>query len=124
MLYFSAQHQEDEALIVLTKIYRWNNRNQKFSYEAKKISMEETEMTNLDKNSSFVCNLWRQTVPLFTTKLRDTAMASFIMFTIFAISSGFYMWVPFILSNLFTQIGENHGVCEILHTTIVKNVIM
>lgn len=86
--------------------------------------MDEKEMSRIDKKSSFVYNLWHQTVPLFTTKLKDTAMTSFIMFTIFAISSGFYMWMPDILSKVFAHPQEELGVCDIIQETIAGNRVM
>ena len=42
-------------------------------------------------------------------------MTSFLMFSLFAASSGFFLWVPSILNNLMETKNQTMAVCDVIN---------
>ncbi|KAG5683822.1 hypothetical protein PVAND_013086 [Polypedilum vanderplanki] len=110
------QDRHDEALKILQNIYKINTGSTYFSIL--KISIDEQLVNRIqlgEKNILYL--LWSQTSPLFKKPLlKHTWKLSFIMFSLFAASSGFYMWVPEILNHMLDHNGMS--VCDVIDTVV------
>lgn len=109
-----AQQRYDEALQVLQKIHIWNKKSGAPHYPVKSIYVDGNLETR-PQNVSRVKVILNQTVPLFLKPMRiNTLMTSFLMFSLFAASSGFFMWVPSILNNLMESKNQTMAVCDVI----------
>jgi len=87
---FSAQNRETDAVDVLEMIYNSNNKKALFAYPVKFITPETCGVAAVGR--SFCKVFWHQVAPLFHPPLLlHTIKASFVMFVVFSISSGFYV---------------------------------
>lgn len=112
-----AHNQHDKALQILRDICRRNKR--KSVYLVKHIVLEETQMIERDDDQTFIQKAWGQTRPIFQYPLlAHTIKTSFIMFSLFAASSGFLMWTPDILNKLLDHEGMNYTVCDVVPAVI------
>lgn len=67
------------------------------------------------KSSAGLRYVWDQTVPLFRRPLvGNTARASFLMFGLFAASSGLFMWMPDILNVYINYKDESITICQVV----------
>jgi MFS transporter, VNT family, synaptic vesicle glycoprotein 2 len=109
-----AQEKHDEALNILKDIYR-RNKNTDSAYPVDKIWLDEFLVKKQTKRPSFFRQVWIQTSPLFKSPLlSNTLRTSFIMFSLFAASSGFFMWTPDILNKLLDYRDQNYTVCHVI----------
>ncbi|CAO1393250.1 unnamed protein product [Diamesa tonsa] len=108
------QEHHDEALKVLEKIYKWNNKTSS-AYPVSKIDLNEMLLKKPSTKPAFMKLVWEQTSPLFKSPLLfNTTRTSFVMFSLFAASSGFFMWVPDILAKLLDYKAQNLSVCGVI----------
>lgn len=112
------QEHHDKALKVLEKIYQWNNKTSSV-YPVSKIDLNEMLLKKPTGRAvgkpSFLKLVWKQTSPLFKSPLLfNTIRTSFVMFSLFAASSGFFMWVPDILAKLIDYKDQHLSVCEVI----------
>lgn len=111
------QQEHDKVLRILHKIYKLNSRSH--VYPVSKIELDEIITNSQNEQKKFFQQLWSQTSPLFKTPfLKSTWKLSFIMFIIFAASSGFFLWTPEILNQLLEY--PNYTVCEVIDTVVGK----
>lgn len=111
--YLLAHDRHDEAVQVMQTIYKRNNGNSTETYPIKSIELDNiVDPTAL--KLTWTQKIYNQTVPLFLQPHGfNTLRTSFLMFSLFAASSGFFMWVPEILSKLIKQ-HHDVTVCEIV----------
>lgn len=113
-----AHERHDEALQILRDICRRNRRNNSV-YLVKNIVLDETQIIEHDRDQTFIQIAWHQTRPIFKCPLlAHTIRTSFIMFSLFAASSGFLMWTPDILNKLLDHEGMNYTVCDVVPAII------
>lgn len=112
--FYLAQNEHDKALEVMRTIFSWNTKARPEDYPIEYIELDET-FAHTRKNKSFFKLMWHQTIPLFKTPfLIDTARTAFLMFSLFAASSGFYMWTPDILNTMMKTNQTESTVCSII----------
>ena len=112
--FLMVQEHHDEALKVLEKIYKWNNKTSS-AYPVSKIDLNEMLLKKKSEKPAFLKLVWEQTSPLFKSPLLfNTIRTSFVMFSLFAASSGFFMWVPDILAKLLDYKAQNLSVCGVI----------
>lgn len=110
------QDRHDEALRILQNIYKMNTGSTYFSILKINIDEQLVNRIQLGKENILFL-LWTQTSPLFKKPLlKHTWKLSFIMFSLFAASSGFYLWVPEILNHMIDHNGL--PVCDVIDTVI------
>jgi hypothetical protein len=113
-----AQERHDEALKILASIYR-RNRGNESAYPVDKIFLDEFVVKRQTERPTFFKQVWLQTSPLFKTPLlSNTLKTSFVMFSLFAASSGFFMWTPDILNKLLEYRDQNYTVCHVIDEVI------
>ena len=113
-----AQEKHDEALQILRNIYR-RNKNTESAFPVDKIWLDEFVVKKQTEKPTFFRQVWKQTSPLFKSPLLvDTLRTSFIMFSLFAASSGFFMWMPTILNKLIDYRGQNYTVCHVIDEVV------
>lgn len=113
-----AQGRHDDALEILQDIYR-RNRKRVSAYPINHIILDEFLVRREIERFTFCQTVWRQTSPLFKSPLLiNTIRASFIMFSLFAASSGFLMWTPDILNKLLEHRNQNKTVCQVIDDVI------
>ena len=114
-----AQQRYDEVLKVLQTMHIWNKKSGAPHYPVKSIYVDGNLETR-PQNASRVKVILDQTIPLFLRPLRvHTIMTSFLMFSLFAASSGFFLWVPSILNTLIESKNQTMAVCDVI--TIVDS---
>lgn len=113
-----AQGRHDEVLKILRKIYRWNNN--KMVYDVDRIYLDELLAKKTSQRPPFLHQLWNQTSPLFKSPLlKNTLKTSFVMFSLFAASSGFFLWTPDILNKLQDyKTFNNLTVCDVIDDVV------
>lgn len=112
-----AQGKHDEALKILQLIYRWNRKSD--AYPVTQICLNELLTKKSTQTTTFCNKIWRQVSPLFKSPLlSNTVRTSFVMFSLFAASSGFFMWTPDILNKLQDYRGQNYTVCHVIDDVI------
>lgn len=113
-----AQEKHDDALKILEKIYRQNRRTVS-SFPVHSIVLNELLLEKSRENLSFFTQVWRQTSPFFKPPLLSTTLrTSFVMFSLFAASSGFFTWTPDILNKLQDYRGQNYTVCHVIDEVV------
>lgn len=113
-----AQGKHDEALKVLENIYQQNKKTRS-AFPIPSIILNELLIKTTSVQPSFVRQVWDQTSPLFKSPLlSSTLRASFVMFSLFASSSGFFMWTPDILNKLLDYRGQNYTVCHVIEEVV------
>lgn len=114
-----AQGRHDEALDILKQIHR-RNRGEGKIYPVDRIHLDETLLLQENRNDSILKQIWNQTSPLFKSPLlKSTMKTSFMMFSLFASSSGFFMWTPLVLNKLLEFKDQNATVCNIVDKLIL-----
>lgn len=113
-----AQERHDEALKILEGIYRRNKKTSS-SFPVHTITLDELLLKRSSEATPFFSQVWRQTSPFFKPPLLgNTLRTSFIMFSLFAASSGFFMWTPDILNKLQSYRGQNYTVCHVIDEVV------
>lgn len=113
-----AQEKHDEALKILSNIYRRNKKADSI-YPVDKIWLDEFLVKRQTERPSFFRQVLQQTSPLFKSPLLfNTLQTSFVMFSLFAASSGFFMWTPDILNKLLDYKDQNYTVCHVIDEVI------
>lgn len=113
-----AQEKHDEALKILKEINR-RNRKPDSIYPVIAISLNELLLEKSSQTLTFRQQVVKQTSPLFKPPLLvNTIRTSFIMFSLFAASSGFFMWTPDILNKLLDYRDMNYTVCDVIDEVV------
>lgn len=113
-----AHGKHEEALKILSNIYR-RNKGTDSAYPVNNIVLNELLVRRQTENLSIFTQVWRQTSPLFKSALLvNTLRTSFIMFSLFAASSGFFMWTPDILNKLLDYRNMNYTVCHVIDDVV------
>lgn len=117
-----AHEKHDEALKILRDINRQNKKTES-AFPVQIISLNELLLKKSTEPLSFCQQVWKQICPLFKPPLLSyTFQTSFIMFSLFAASSGFFMWTPDILNKFIDFRQENCTVCEVVEEVVrLKN---
>lgn len=111
--------QHDQVLEILARIYRWNQGKSEQTFPVKSIALDAIDSAFAEemqrKTSAGLRYVWDQTVPLFRPPLAgNTARASFLMFGLFASSSGLFMWIPDILNVYINYKDESITICQVV----------
>lgn len=113
-----AQDKHDEALKILQDIHRRNKKSDR-AYPVTHLVLNEFLLKRETENLPFLHQVWQQTSPLFRQPLLvNTLRTCFIMFSLFAASSGFFMWTPDILNKLLDYRDQNFTVCDVIDEVI------
>ncbi|CAG4946184.1 unnamed protein product [Colias eurytheme] len=109
--------QHDQALEVLKKIYACNTGLGSESFPVKKLIDEQEQTSNQEE--SFLRVLWQQTAALFRPPLLSVTLKLFYLVTIiYMTGSGFILWLPYIMNNLFSVLETGGGAGMNLCTVI------
>ncbi|CRK87479.1 CLUMA_CG001280, isoform A [Clunio marinus] len=109
-----AQEKHEEALKILREVYHRNKKTDR-AYPVTTIALNELITRREYENFSFFQQIWKQTNPLFKSPLlMKTIKTSFVMFSLFSASSGFFLWTPDILNKLHEYNNENFTVCNVI----------
>ncbi|XP_063893979.1 synaptic vesicle glycoprotein 2C [Helicoverpa armigera] len=108
----------DEALDVLKSIYATNTGNAADSFPVKKL-LEDSENQSTEAKVSFFRSVWQQTVPLFRAPLlKETLRLFYLVAVIYMTGSGFILWLPYIMNNLFFVLeaggGDGMNLCAVI----------
>jgi MFS transporter, VNT family, synaptic vesicle glycoprotein 2 len=111
-----AKQEDEEALRVLEKIHKWNKGGNGV-LGVTKIEFNEVLLNSNSSQQNSSC--WTKTAPIFKAPLlKSTLKISFLMFSFFANSSGFFMWTPDILNQILDY--PNLTVCEVTDLVIIS----
>lgn len=112
------QDNHDEAMKILQKIHKINSKSS--FYPVLKITFNEQLIERLQSHrENYFRLLWTQTVQIFKLPLlKSTWKLSFIMFSLFAASSGFYLWTPEVLNQMLGY--PSMSICEIIDKVAMK----
>lgn len=115
-----AQGRHDEALSILKSIHQMNYGKGKF-FQVDNIYLNETLLMKEQRRISVLRQIWEQTSPLFKSPyLISTLQTIFTMFSLFAGSSGFFLWTPDILNKLHDQNDGQHSVCDVVDKVMMS----
>ncbi|XP_046967511.1 synaptic vesicle glycoprotein 2C-like [Vanessa cardui] len=108
--------QQEKALEVLKKIYACNTGKKVDDFPIKKLLDQSEESTNQD---SFLKVMWEQTAALFRPPLLKVTLKLFYLVTIiYMTGSGFILWLPYIMNNLFSVLeaggGQGMNLCTVI----------
>nr|QHN70671.1 MFS transporter 3 [Limenitis arthemis astyanax] len=109
--YLLATRGPDEALPVLAKMYAFNKGNKGLNFPVERIITGNTEITK----SGFVGALKNITLLFRPPLLKCVLISHTLMFAVFMLSSGLYVWVPDILNSILQSSGEETTICHIIH---------
>lgn len=116
---FLATHgRYEEALRVLQNIYVTNTGSSAESFAVKKL-LEDSETQNSLGQVSFFTSIWQQTAPLFKQPLlKNTLILFYLVAVVYMTGSGFILWLPYIMNNLFTVLeadgGDGMNLCTVI----------
>ncbi|KAM3956303.1 synaptic vesicle glycoprotein 2A [Aphomia sociella] len=107
----------DEALNVLKSIYASNTGKNGDDFPVTNLLEDEEKTSNVQ--TTFLKSLWQQTVPLFQPPLLKVTMKLFyLVIIIYMTGSGFILWLPYIMNNLFSVLeaggGEGMNLCTVI----------
>ncbi|KAL4713337.1 hypothetical protein ACJJTC_006805 [Scirpophaga incertulas] len=110
--YLVSQGKHDEALDVLKIMYARNKQRSPDDFPINALRMPVIGQNKL----SFLTSLKAQTMPLVVPPyLKWIALNGFLLFGIFGVLNGLYMWVPDVLNRvLSTAGGEDMTACDII----------
>lgn len=112
--FYLAHNQHEKAMKVMRMIFSWNTKQPISDYPVEEIRLDENYVARTRERSFFKL-MWNQTIPLFQSPfLLNTLRTSFLMFLLFAGSSGFYMWTPDILNILMRNNDTDSTVCHVV----------
>ncbi|XP_055383192.1 synaptic vesicle glycoprotein 2B-like [Condylostylus longicornis] len=113
--YLLAQGRHDEAIEVMKKCYKMNTNMDPSTYPVEKVYLDVVGANF--SNVKTVCDalklIWSQTVPLFNReRIFHTLNIFFIMFNIFMIAQGTFMWFPVMLNAMVHYADTDFTICE------------
>ncbi|XP_047019672.1 solute carrier family 22 member 12-like isoform X2 [Helicoverpa zea] len=109
--YLVSQGKLDEALKVLQTMYAGNKRKAPEDYPIKRLDAPQFEK----QKTGFLTSLKVQSLPLLKPPyLKWFALNGFLLFGIFAVLNGLYMWVPDVLNRVLTGDGEGMTACDVI----------
>ncbi|CAH0582863.1 unnamed protein product [Chrysodeixis includens] len=119
--FLASQGRYDDALHVLKNIFSANTGKDADKFPVQKL-LEDSEHQSSDHQDSFFKSIWQQTVPLFRgALLKDTLRLFYLVAVIYMTGSGFILWLPYIMNNLFFVLeaggGEGMNLCAVLKYT-------
>ncbi|CAH0723972.1 unnamed protein product, partial [Brenthis ino] len=108
--------QHEEALDVLKKIYAFNTGDKADNFPVKKLIDEGDQNT---KQEFFLKAIWQQTTALLKPPLLKVTLKLFyLVVIIYMTGSGFILWLPYIMNNLFLVLAAGEGAGMNLCTVI------
>ncbi|CAB3227007.1 unnamed protein product [Arctia plantaginis] len=120
----------EEALNILKKIYVCNTGHSAESFPCNKL-VDDSDNQSTNYQTSFFTSIWYQTVPLFRqAHLKKTLQLFYLVAIIYMTGSGFILWLPYIMNNLFSVLenggGDGMNLCTVIRyqvqdTLSVKN---
>ncbi|KAG6445740.1 hypothetical protein O3G_MSEX004066 [Manduca sexta] len=109
--YLVSQGRRDEALKVLRVIYARNKGKSPDEYPIKHLSDSDSGRSK----GSFINSLKEQTSPLLKAPyLKWLSLNGFLLFGIFSVLNGLYVWVPDVLNRVMTGSGEDMTACDVI----------
>ncbi|KAI8125190.1 Synaptic vesicle glycoprotein 2B [Lucilia cuprina] len=115
--YVLVQGDHDGALEILRGIFVKNTGRPASDYPVKHIVMESNgaNLSNIKGVKDALKLIWSQTVPLFyRERCLHTINICGIMFIVYGISQGIFMWFPTMLNEMVAKDGLGYNVCHIL----------
>ncbi|KAL5284687.1 hypothetical protein ACFFRR_006787 [Megaselia abdita] len=113
---------DEEALIVLRKIYHINSGKPKETFPVKQIlSIKDTG--NKSKKENYLKVMWNQTKPLFNRNyLRTTLLVCLMQFVVYAAGDGMYIWFPDIVNSVMenNSYQNESTICHIYDTKLAN----
>ncbi|XP_055305413.1 synaptic vesicle glycoprotein 2C-like isoform X2 [Sitodiplosis mosellana] len=113
-----AINEKEKALQVLRRVYAFNTGQPEESYPIKSIKSDSIGGNNLASTKGFcniMCLLWSQTKPIFLPPLlAHTWKLCYLIFAIFAIGHGTFMWFPDFLVQLQNYNGPPKILCSVV----------
>ncbi|KAI8421226.1 hypothetical protein MSG28_008288 [Choristoneura fumiferana] len=108
----------EDALKVLKSIYSCNTGKDANNFPVTKLVQDEEDQSSASQGSFFRA-VWEQTAPLFRPPLlKNTLKLFYLVVVIYMTGSGFVMWLPYIMNNLFSVVesggGEGMNLCTII----------
>ncbi|XP_058825939.1 synaptic vesicle glycoprotein 2C isoform X3 [Topomyia yanbarensis] len=115
----STTGENEKVLQILTKMYCWNHGKPEYTFPVKSVALDAIDSAFADemrrKSSLGLRYVWEQTVPLFRQPLLgNTIRAAFLMFGLFAASSGLFMWMPDILNTYINYKESQITICQVV----------
>ncbi|KAG6465762.1 hypothetical protein O3G_MSEX015374 [Manduca sexta] len=119
--FLASQGRYSEALDVLKGIYACNTGDRTDNFPVSKL-LEDEENQSIVLEGCFLRSLWQQTAPLFRSPLRkDTLSLFYLVIIIYMTGSGFILWLPYIMNNLFIVLesggGDGMNLCSVIRYT-------
>ncbi|XP_037938546.1 synaptic vesicle glycoprotein 2B [Teleopsis dalmanni] len=115
--YILVQGDHDGALEVLRTIFERNTGRPRSHYAVKNIILETggASLTDIHGFKDAVKMIWNQTIPLFyKERYLHTINICLIMFVVYGISQGLFMWFPTILNEMISKDGLGLTTCYII----------
>ncbi|XP_055846219.1 synaptic vesicle glycoprotein 2B [Episyrphus balteatus] len=114
------------ALQTFRKMFTWNTGRPESEYAVKQVNVGLTgaNLNNIHGIKGAFKLVWSQTVPLFSKdRILQTMNICGIMFTIFAVSQGTFMWFPTMLNEIVSKSKTGLLVCDVMnmHGTVSEN---
>lgn len=120
------QGNTDKALKTFRKMFKWNTGRPESEFPVKNVTVEITgaNWDNINGIMGAFSLIWSQTVPLFSkSRVLQTMNICGIMFTVFALSQGTFMWFPTMLNELTTKSDSGLLMCKVMemHAADIQN---
>lgn len=111
------QGNHENALRTFRKMFTWNTGRPAIEYPVKKFKVElvGANLGNIKGIKGALGLIWSQTVPLFSReRVFQTLNICGIMFIVFAVSQGCFMWFPTMLDQIVENSSSGLLVCQIM----------
>ncbi|XP_028161193.1 synaptic vesicle glycoprotein 2C-like [Ostrinia furnacalis] len=117
--FLASQGRYDDALDALKGIYSVNTGDKADNFPVRKLIEEEGDQSATVADCSFFKSICMQTVPLFKPPLfKNTLKLFYLVVVIYMTGSGFILWLPYIMNNLFSVLesggGEGMNLCTVI----------
>ncbi|KAJ8721340.1 hypothetical protein PYW07_002115 [Mythimna separata] len=117
--YLVSQGKMDEALKVLQGIYAGNKKKAPEDYPIKALDVPPHDDTKI----GFLTSLKVQSLPLIKPPyVKWFALNGFLLFGIFSVLNGLYLWVPDVLNRVLSGAGEDMTACDVIRARFDQNV--
>ncbi|KAJ8730623.1 hypothetical protein PYW08_002036 [Mythimna loreyi] len=117
--YLVTQGKMDEALKVLQRIYAGNKNKAPEDYPINRLDAPPHENTKI----GFLTSIKVQSLPLFKPPyVKWFALNGFLLFGLFSVLNGLYLWVPDVLNRVLTGEGEDMTACDVIRVRLNQNV--
>ncbi|XP_047531589.1 synaptic vesicle glycoprotein 2C-like [Vanessa atalanta] len=111
--YLLASSGPEKALPILAKMYAYNKNSREANYPVERIV---TGSLDTSKSGGFVGAIKNFSLLFRPPLLRCVFISHTLMFAIFMLSSGLYVWVPDILNSMLRSTsGDSITICQIIH---------